>query len=59
MILKEHPPLLFLEVNISEGNLARLMVFEEDEHEEIVEVFAEHYSIGGAKKVKLLEIVKY
>ena len=56
--LKEAPPLLFLEVNISEGRQAKLMVFENDEPEDIVEVFAELYDLGLAKKTKLMEIVK-
>ncbi|CDW86394.1 UNKNOWN [Stylonychia lemnae] len=52
------PPLLYLEVNISEGLQARLMVFDNDNHEEVVEVFSDYYSIGGAKKTRLQEIVK-
>jgi hypothetical protein len=34
------------------------MVFENDEPEDIVEVFAELYDLGLAKKTKLMEIVK-
>ncbi len=49
---------MFLEVNISEGRQAKLMVFENDEPEDIVEVFAELYDLGLAKKTKLMEIVK-
>ena len=33
-------------------------MFEEDNYEEIVDVFSDHYKIGGAKKAKLIEIVK-
>lgn len=56
--MKEQPPLLFLEVNISERKQARLMVFDDDDYEEVVEVFAEYYHIGNAKKAKLGEIVR-
>lgn len=34
------------------------MIFEEDDYEEVVEVFSDYYKIGIAKKLKLLEIVK-
>lgn len=47
-----------MEVNISEGMQAKLMVFDNDEYEEIVEVFADYYQIGEAKKIRLIEIVK-
>eukprot|EP00347_Sterkiella_histriomuscorum_P006960 403350779 len=55
---RDQAPLLYLEVNISEGMQARLMVFDCDSYEEVVEIFADYYQIGDAKKIRLLEIVK-
>ena len=51
-------PLLFLEVNITKGKQGKLMIFDGDDPEEIVNIFSEVYKIGEAKKRKLLEIVK-
>lgn len=39
----EKPPLLFLEVNITEGKSAKLMIFEGDDIETVVRTFGEVY----------------
>ena len=57
--LPEKPPLLFLEVNITEGKQAKLMIFEGDNIDTVVNVFSDIYGLSHAKKDKLLDIVKH
>jgi hypothetical protein len=49
---------LFLEVNIAEGQKSKLMIFEGDDPEIVVNTFSELYNLNDLKKSKLMEIVK-
>lgn len=53
-ISKEDPPLLFLEVNIKNGQQTKLLIFEGDVPEEIVSVFGLVFEITETKMMKLL-----
>jgi hypothetical protein len=51
--------MLYLEVNIGGGRTpGKLLIFEGDQPEEVVQCFAKVYGISENKRVKLLEIVK-
>ena len=51
--------MLYLEVNIGGGRTpGKLLIFEGDQPEEVVQCFAKVYGISENKNVKLLDIVK-
>ena len=49
---------MFLEVNICNGNKGKLLIYDGDRPEEVVDVFAEVYELTKSKKKKLNDIVK-
>lgn len=49
--------MLYLEVNITDGFKAKLMVFEGDDPEQVVTTFGEVYNLTQTKKSKLMSIV--
>jgi hypothetical protein len=50
---------LFLEVNIGSNKpQGKLLVFEEDNPDEVVRVFSKYYNLSENKRVKLSQIVR-
>ena len=43
------PPLLYLDVNIADGKSAKLMIFDGDNVNQVVETFAEYYDLSHRK----------
>ncbi|CDW88344.1 UNKNOWN [Stylonychia lemnae] len=54
----EAAPLIELEVNLDNGGIAKLQIFNEEKFEEDITEFANHHGLDDIKRKKLLKIVK-
>lgn len=54
----ERSPLLFLEVNLGKSRQEKLIIYEGDEPEQIVQIFAGTFGLSKEKEGKLMSVVR-
>ena len=51
-------PILFLDVNFGNGNITRIVMYENDTPEELAEAFCLEHKLDDEKRIKLVGIIK-
>lgn len=51
-------PILYLDVNFGQGNVTRIVMYENDTPEELADAFCQEHNLDTDKKTKLINIIK-
>ena len=54
----EEAPILFLDVNFGNGEITRIVMYENDTPEELAVAFCVEHKLDESKKLKLIEIIE-
>lgn len=54
----DESPILFLDVNFGNGEITRIVMYENDTPEELADAFCNEHALDSVKKVKLIEIIQ-
>ena len=57
-MISDKSPILFLDINFGNNQISRIVLFEGDEPELVVEKFARAHGLDEQKKMKLIEIIE-
>ena len=56
--ISEKEAILFLDVNLGKGESARIVVYDGDKAEDVIDAFGNEHNLNDKKRAKLLEVLK-